>query len=306
MSQHDLEITTGDANTGITVRAQLNAALQALGSLMSGATAPTTTYPCMLWADTATGLLKMRNTTNTAWITVGDLNTTYLGLSLRETFDAHTILAANVDNTPLALTIAEQRIVGRKTGGNIAALTTAEVLAMLLASTTGGDLPYFSAANTLARLAKAASGNYKLFQNVGLTAPEWGVGMKIGYTSISCLTDTGYMYITGVGFKPSCCILICTADGTDGIYSWSIGFDDGSTHISVSKAAPYTSKDVDPGRNRFNDALSFKVEKYDHPTLYSHYGYISSMDSDGFTMYRAKYGTWPDGYWLYIGYLAFR
>jgi hypothetical protein len=46
----------------------------------------------------------------------------------KATFDAHTILYATTDNTPAALTVAEQRIVGRKTGGNIAALTGAEVL----------------------------------------------------------------------------------------------------------------------------------------------------------------------------------
>lgn len=38
-------------------------------------------------------------------------------------FDAHTILAAVSDNTPVAVTIAEQRFVGRVTGGNITALT---------------------------------------------------------------------------------------------------------------------------------------------------------------------------------------
>lgn len=45
-------------------------------------------------------------------------------------YDAHTILAATVDNTPAPVTVAEQRIVGRKTGGNIAALTGPEVLAI--------------------------------------------------------------------------------------------------------------------------------------------------------------------------------
>jgi len=38
---------------------------------------------------------------------------------LEADFDANTILAANDDNTPLALTIAEQEVVGRLTGGNI-------------------------------------------------------------------------------------------------------------------------------------------------------------------------------------------
>lgn len=37
-------------------------------------------------------------------------------------YDAHTILMAVSDNTPTALTIAEQTVVGRATGGNIAAL----------------------------------------------------------------------------------------------------------------------------------------------------------------------------------------
>jgi len=37
-------------------------------------------------------------------------------------FGANTILAANSDNTPAAVTIAEQKIVGRATGGNITAL----------------------------------------------------------------------------------------------------------------------------------------------------------------------------------------
>lgn len=80
MSQHDLDVTTSDANTGITFRAAVNAALQALGSCQQGGTAPTTTYPSMLWADTTAGLLKMRNMANTAWITIGTLDAANLGL----------------------------------------------------------------------------------------------------------------------------------------------------------------------------------------------------------------------------------
>lgn len=46
-------------------------------------------------------------------------------------FDANTILAANADNTPLALTVAASRILGRKSSGNIGALTSAEIRAIL-------------------------------------------------------------------------------------------------------------------------------------------------------------------------------
>ncbi|KKL79120.1 hypothetical protein LCGC14_2018030, partial [marine sediment metagenome] len=46
-------------------------------------------------------------------------------------FDAHTILYAVSDNTPLALTVAASRIVGRKASGNISAMTGAETIALL-------------------------------------------------------------------------------------------------------------------------------------------------------------------------------
>ena len=44
------------------------------------------------------------------------------GESISTLFDAHTILAATLDDTPAALTIAEATIVGRQTGGNIEAI----------------------------------------------------------------------------------------------------------------------------------------------------------------------------------------
>lgn len=46
-------------------------------------------------------------------------------------FDANTVLAATADNTPTPLTINEQTFVGRKTGGNIAALSPAEAMNIL-------------------------------------------------------------------------------------------------------------------------------------------------------------------------------
>lgn len=50
---------------------------------------------------------------------------------LKALFDANTILVANSDDTPAALTIAASRILGRKAAGNIGALTGAEILAIL-------------------------------------------------------------------------------------------------------------------------------------------------------------------------------
>lgn len=57
-----------------------------------------------------------------------NLNNIATGIAaLFEEFDANTILKADADNTPIKLAVEEQRILGRITGGTIAALTAAQV-----------------------------------------------------------------------------------------------------------------------------------------------------------------------------------
>jgi|GEM_PF-5212801 len=50
---------------------------------------------------------------------------------LKSLYDAYSILYADTDNTPAALTVAASRIVGRKATGGIAAMTAAEARAIL-------------------------------------------------------------------------------------------------------------------------------------------------------------------------------
>lgn len=95
--QHDYEITHADANTGITFRAAVNAALQSLATNNSGDGAPAVTYPCMLWPDTASGLLKMRNSSNSAWVTLGPLDTASLGLTIAQQLKGDAIVARWLD-----------------------------------------------------------------------------------------------------------------------------------------------------------------------------------------------------------------
>jgi len=73
MSQNDYIIAN---QTAPAFRADLNNALQALVSLSSGASAPTTTYANMLWYDTGTNILKMRTEANDAWMNIGYLDQT--------------------------------------------------------------------------------------------------------------------------------------------------------------------------------------------------------------------------------------
>lgn len=73
MSQHDMVI---DNQNFPATRTDLNNALAALATLSSGATAPTTTYAFMLWLDNSTSpaVLKMRNSGNTAWVSVAKID----------------------------------------------------------------------------------------------------------------------------------------------------------------------------------------------------------------------------------------
>jgi hypothetical protein len=70
MSQNDFTIAN---QTFPTFRSDLNDALQALASLSSGSSAPSTTYPNMFWYDTGNNTLKMRTEADDAWIDVGYL-----------------------------------------------------------------------------------------------------------------------------------------------------------------------------------------------------------------------------------------
>ena len=79
MSQHDFDI----ANQGFAAfRTDLNNALQALGSLSSGTTAPATTYANQLWYETDTDTLWLRNEANSAWLSVMVINQSTGALTL--------------------------------------------------------------------------------------------------------------------------------------------------------------------------------------------------------------------------------
>jgi hypothetical protein len=77
MAQHDYVI---ENQSGAAFRADLNNGLAAIVSQNSGTSQPSTTYAYQWWADTTTGLLKIRNAANNAWVTVGTLADVNLGL----------------------------------------------------------------------------------------------------------------------------------------------------------------------------------------------------------------------------------
>ena len=130
MAQHDYVIANG---TGAAVRSDLNNGLAAIVSNNSGATEPTTMYAYQWWADTTTGLLKIRNAANNAWVTLRELDGT---LTLEDGTAAAPGLAFTSDlNTGLFRVGADQ--VAISTGGTsrLAVSTTA------VSSTLAVDVP---------------------------------------------------------------------------------------------------------------------------------------------------------------------
>ena len=90
---HDYVI---DNSTGANVRADINNALAAIVSNNSSSSQPTTRYAYMWWADTTTGILKIRNSANDGWIelfqlagtlTLEDGSASAPGLAFRDDLD---------------------------------------------------------------------------------------------------------------------------------------------------------------------------------------------------------------------------
>jgi len=76
MATHDYVIANA---SGAAVRSDLNNALAAIVSNNSNTTEPATTYAYQSWADTTAGLMKIRNSTNDAWVSLFNLDGSSLG-----------------------------------------------------------------------------------------------------------------------------------------------------------------------------------------------------------------------------------
>ena len=55
-------------------RTRVNVGFQAVSSFHSGGTAPSPTYPNMIWFDTANGVVKLRDAANTSWTVIGTIS----------------------------------------------------------------------------------------------------------------------------------------------------------------------------------------------------------------------------------------
>jgi hypothetical protein len=187
MSQHDYDIANA---LGATVRADINSALAAIVSQNSGASAPATTFAYMWWADTTTGLLKIRNAANSAWITVG------------------TLASANLGMMPLAggaLTGA----LNEAAGADIASATTTDI-----GAATGNYLKV-TGTTTITGLGTVQAGTTRLVRFAGALILTHNATSLIlpGAASITTVADDRAIFVS-LGSGNWICIAYTRADGT--------------------------------------------------------------------------------------------
>lgn len=136
MSQHDYNIADQSGSSFLT---DINNALAAIVSLNSGATEPATMFAYQPWVDTTTGKLKVRNAANSAWIEVGAIATTNLGLALVAGASTQTFSVADataIAHAVRADQIQKQSLTAYTTAGTSTAYTIT-TLGTPIALTTG-------------------------------------------------------------------------------------------------------------------------------------------------------------------------
>lgn len=133
--------------------------------------------------------------------------------------------------------------------------------------------------------------NYHAFVNAAATAPEWGVGIKVGtftrdLSAAGAPTDVAY---AGAGFKPSAVYFVYGLDS----YTLGSGFDNATVHYSMNHI--YSGAVLGSGSfSIFINTASNTVQT----------AIVKSFDTDGFTLTWTKTGS-PTGT-ANIYYMALR
>lgn len=197
MAQHDYNIAN---QSGQAFRADLNNALAAIVSNNSGASAPSTTYAFQYWVDTSTSpaTLKQRNSSNNAWLTIGQLDTANLGLipaGSGSIVNADVNASAGIAATKLSFTQSGTGAVARTVDsrlkdavsvkdfgaiGNNTADDTAAIQAAVTAVAAAGGTVFFPA------------GTYKITDTITVDTGVYTTGIVLkGTGNKSIISQTG-------------------------------------------------------------------------------------------------------------------
>ena len=168
MAQHDYVI---DNSTGANVRADINSALQAIVTNNSGSSAPSATFPFMLFADTSAGTMKIRNAADNAFIELFQLDGTFT----LEDGSASTPALAFRDDLNTGIFQPGNNQVGISCNGTeVVEFGTAEVVF----NDTGADINFRVEGDTDANLINVDAGNDRI--GIGTSTPSGKLDIQTG------------------------------------------------------------------------------------------------------------------------------
>jgi hypothetical protein len=234
MSQHDLDIANQTASNA---RADINLALKALGSTSSGTSDPTTTFANMLFYNTSTNLLRLRNEANSGWIDIGYVDQSSGAFRILDDTQV-----TNTSGTQTGL-LGDQSTATWEagTGTTQSLVSPANVKASVLANSSTAamyayDVQEFTTNGTWTKPAGAASGDVVIV---------WGVGGGGGGARQSDVAEinggnggTGFLWrindITTLAATRS----VSIGGGGAGVFSGA-GSNGGTTVFGTSNQAGY-------------------------------------------------------------------
>lgn len=179
MAQHDYVI---DNQTAPNFRTDLNSALSAIVSNNSGTSAPSTTYANMMWYDTTNNLLRMRNESDDAWITLGTLD------QVEDKFYASINVADGAE--ALAGTNDTKVMTPLKVRNALSATGSAPIYACRAWVFFNGSTGTISASGNVSSITKNATGDY--FVNFATALPDTSYA-----TLITCSSESDGFLVLG-------------------------------------------------------------------------------------------------------------
>ena len=184
MAEHDYVIAN---QNGANTRSDLNNALAAIVSNNSKATAPTTTYAYMWWADTANDILKQRNGADSAWISILTLST---GAPLATIAN---FTSTGIDDNAagaLAITIdSSENVMVNKTSQDMAAVGAqfrGDAVGLLQVTRTGGEALHLNRLSSDGNVLSVYK-DTTLKGSIAVTAA--GIGIQLGGTGAANTLD---------------------------------------------------------------------------------------------------------------------
>jgi hypothetical protein len=265
MSEHDYVLANAD---GATFRADLNSALLAVVSNNSKATAPSTTFAYMWWADTGNDLLKQRNAADSAWVSILTLSTGEPAVSpasLTQALSANSF-AINTSRATVASHATTSAIwaalgneidfTGAETITNLPAAPIAGAMRILHHAgavvwtdnaniSVQGDANFTAEADDIAIVHALTTTTFRVSflkkDGTAVVAAAGGGGEQFyASSSYDISTASGNVDFTGAGFNPTAAYIIA-GDTSNLDLNVCVGFGTGSGDASIGNASGTTA-----------------------------------------------------------------